>query len=182
MRITTSLLAFAAAGLLVGATLLPQDAAHGMPPMPTASPEHAMLKQRVGTWDAAFKMKMGPQTIEDKATMTYRMLGEFWVVGDYDGHIMGGPFQGHEMSTYDPESKQFVSCWIDSTSPMMTELRGTWDPTSKTLTLKSLQNDPMTGVKTISKTVMKDADTILYTMTPEGATEATMEITYTRHK
>ena len=119
----------------------------------------ATLKERVGTWDAAFKMHMGPQVVEDKATMTYKMMGDFWVVGDYEGRMPDGPFHGHEMSTYDPAAKEFVSYWVDSMSPTLTEMRGTWDAPTKTMSMKSKQPDPNTGKKTTSKTVMKDKDT-----------------------
>jgi len=179
MRLVTPLITLALGGLLVGATLLAQDA--GMA-MPRPGAEHALLKTHVGTWDAAFKMNMGPQTVEDKATMTYRMLGDFWLVGDYAGHFMGGPFSGHELTTYDPATKEFVTCWVDSMSPTMIVNKGTWDAATKTMTQKSTEVDPMTGVKTISRTVMPDADTIKFSATPEGAPAATMEITYTRKK
>ncbi|HCX33381.1 MAG TPA: hypothetical protein DHV08_07365 [Rhodocyclaceae bacterium] len=179
MRIVTPLITLALGGLLVGATLCAQDAAMAMP-RPGA--QHAMLKEHVGTWDAAFKMHMGPQTVEDQATMTYTMLGDFWLVGEYEGHFMGGPFSGHEMTTSDPATKEFVTCWIDSTSPTMTVMKGTWDATSKTMTQKSTEIDAMSGAKSIGRMVSVDADTIKYSMTPEGAPAATMEITYTRKK
>ena len=179
MRIVTPLITLALGGLLVGATLCAQDAAMAMP-RPGA--QHAMLKEHVGTWDAAFKMHMGPQTVEDQATMTYTMLGDFWLVGEYEGHFMGGPFSGHEMTTFDPATKEFVTCWIDSTSPTMTVMKGTWDATSKTMTQKSTEIDAMSGAKSIGRMVSVDADTIKYSMTPEGAPAATMEITYTRKK
>ena len=179
MRFTTPLISLAVGGLLVGAALFAQDA--GMPPMPKPAPEHATLKEHVGVWNAAFKMQ-GPLVVEDKATMTYRMLGDFWLVGDYEGHYMGGPFHGHEMSTFNPETKEFVTYWVDSTNPNITEMKGTWDAATKTMTQKSTQVDPMAGVKTIGKTVVKDADTMVYTMTPEGASAPMMEITYTRRK
>ncbi len=179
MRIVKPLVTLSLGALLVGATLLAQDA--GMQ-MPRAGAEHAMLKQHVGTWDAAFKMQMGPQLIEDKATMVYSMMGDFWLVGDYDGHFMGQPFQGHEMSTYDPATKQFVTYWFDSSSPNVSVSKGTYDAATKTMTQTSTEPDPMWGAKSVSKSVMPDADTIHMSMMPEGTTTAMMEINYTRKK
>jgi Protein of unknown function (DUF1579) len=194
MRITTTLLTFAAGGLLVGAALFAQNAGQaagqpaaqpqGMPGMPKASPEHAMLKRRVGTWDTAFTMHMGPQTITDKGTMTWKMMGDFWLVGDYEGHMMGGPFHGHSMDGFDPEAKQFVSYWVDTSGPDANVSRGTWDEATHTMTMTSMDKSMETGelVKNTSKIVCDGADTIHFTMTTEGAKAPTMEITYTRKK
>jgi hypothetical protein len=181
MRFVTPLVTFALGGLLVGATLLAQDHGTGMP---AAAPELARLKTYVGSWDAAFKMSMGPQTVTDKGTMTWRMLGDFWLVGDYEGNMMGGPFHGHELTGYDPDKKEHVSYWADSTSSVLTASRGTWDEATKTSTLTSKDRDPATGQMhdTVHKSVVKDADTILYTMTAAGMAEPMMEITYTRRK
>ncbi len=180
MRMTTPLITLALGGLLVGATLLAQDAGMEMP-HPTA--EHAMLKERVGTWDAAFKMQMGPgQEAQDKGTMTYSMLGDFWLVGDYAGHFMGSPFSGHEMTTFDPATKQLVTYWFDSMSPAATVSKGSWDAATKTATQVSVEVDPMSGVKNTLRTVLSDANTMKFSSTPEGAPAPMMEITYTRRK
>jgi hypothetical protein len=180
MRILAPLITLAVGGLITGAALLAQDA---MPPMPKPTPEHAALESRVGTWDADFTMHMeGQPDTKDKATMIYSMVGDFWLVGEYRGKFMDADFTGRELTTYDPEKKQILSYWIDSMSPMITEMTGTIDLASKTISTKSTQVDPMSGVKKLGKTVMKDRDTIEFTMTPEGQTKPSMEITYTRKK
>jgi hypothetical protein len=177
MRHVLPLASLAIGALCVGATLLAQDEGEAMP---RPAPEHAMLKERVGTWDAAFKMNMDGQAVEDKATMTYSMLGDFWLLGEYEGKFMGAPFHGREMSTFDPASGQFVLCWIDSTSPSMVVSKGTWDPTTKTMTQTSTEVDPMWGVKSVYKTKVVDPNTIQFSMTPEGAAAPSMEIAYKR--
>ena len=41
--------------MLVTVSLTPAIAAAQAPPMPTPGPEHAVLKEDVGTWDASSK-------------------------------------------------------------------------------------------------------------------------------
>ena len=179
MRLLAHLVAFATSGLIVGATLIAQD--HDM--MPRPAPEHAHLKLRAGTWDGDVRIKMGPQEITQKDTMTYAMLGDFWVIGDYEGHYMGMPFKGHELSGWDPETRQYVSYWVDSGSAEVSVTHGTWDDASKTMTMSGQGKDMMTGKPvTMVKKIREDGpDKMVMTMGNEGA-EPMMEITYTRRK
>jgi hypothetical protein len=172
------------AGARFVATQETEDAAW---PMPKPSPEHAMLAQRVGTWDADFKMWMeGEKPMESKAVMKYEKLGDFWVIGRYEGDMMGMPFHGMEISGYDPETKKLVSYWLDSTGPTITEMHGTWDAAAKTTTMRSTQAHPnhQTGKEEIltSKTVAQDPNVMVYSMSTEGVEKPTMEITYKRRK
>jgi hypothetical protein len=179
MRLLAPLVALATGGLLVAATLIAQD----QDMMPRPAPEHAQLKQRAGTWSADMKMKMGAQEITDKGTLTYTMLGDFWVIGDYEGHYMGMPFKGHEVSGWDPETKQYVSYWMDSGSAEVSVSHGTWDGATKTMTMSAKGKDMMTGkpVTWVKKTKEDGPDKMVMSMGNEGE-EPMMEITYTRKK
>src|SRR5215218_10008372 len=80
--------------------------------MPKPGPEHALLKKMAGTWDATMNMKMMPG--DHKATCKYEMLGEFWILGTFDGSMGPMKFTGKEYLGYDPLKKKYVGTWIDS--------------------------------------------------------------------
>lgn len=154
-------------------------------PMPTA--EHKALQKRVGVWDADFKMDMGgPEPMKSKAKMTYASFGPFWIVGTYEGDMMGQPFKGMEISGYDPETKQHVSFWLDTTSSAFSQMRGTWNASSKTLSMESEEPEMchLTGqMETMFETVeVMGDDKFVLKMRPESIPTATMEIVYTRRK
>jgi hypothetical protein len=131
-------------------------------------------------------MDMGGQPMESKAVMKYEKLGDFWIVGRYEGDFMGMPFHGMEISGYDPDAKKIVSYWLDSTNPGISEMDGTWDAAAKTTTLRSRHPEPNheTGKPEIliSKTVAKDPNTLVFSMYTEGVEKPSMEITYKRRK
>jgi Protein of unknown function (DUF1579) len=160
------------------------EEASWMPAKP--APEHTMLMKRVGTWDADTKVYMGPQPTMSKATMTYERVGDFWVVGHYKGDMGGVPFTGIELSGYDPEHEEFVSYWVDGGSPEMSATHGTWNAGTKTMTMTSRKTelDPMTGkqAKMVNETVVKDDDTLVFTMRFEDSQQPMMEINYKRRK
>src|SRR5262245_33879755 len=81
------------------------------PPKP--GPEHEHLKQLEGTWDGT--VKAGDQ--ESKGTMTYKMMGGFWLTSHFEGDFGGQKFEGRGIETYDPEKKKYVSAWSDSMAP-----------------------------------------------------------------
>ena len=100
------------------------------PGMPQPSPEHGYFKKMVGTWDCT--MKMGPQ--ESKATARYRMIGGFWLVGNFNGDIQGMKFEGHETMGWDPKKKKYVGTWMDSMSPYGMNMESELDSSKKTMT------------------------------------------------
>ncbi|HEV3263156.1 MAG TPA: DUF1579 family protein, partial [Gemmataceae bacterium] len=82
-------------------------AAQPAPPKP--GPEHKMLKQFEGDWDAT--VAMGGQ--ESKASSSYKLgLGGFWLTHDFRGEFGGQKFHGRGTTGYDPIKKKYVSTWI----------------------------------------------------------------------
>src|SRR5687768_8662814 len=85
--------------------------------MPKPGPEHAALKQDVGTWDATVEMWMEPgkPPTTSKGTEVNTMgPGGFWLLTAFKSEMMGAPFEGHGMTGYDPAKKVYVSTWVDS--------------------------------------------------------------------
>lgn len=157
-------------------------------PKPTA--EHEMLKRDVGTWDAKIKTYMGgpdaPPEVSE-GVETNRMLGDLWVVSDFQGSFAGMPFTGHAQVGFDSKADRFVMSWIDSVSTSLMTLQGTYDPSSKTLTMTGKAYDPSLGKEVEQKSVTRyiDEDHRVFTMSmkaPELGDDWVkgMEIEYTR--
>jgi Protein of unknown function (DUF1579) len=161
---------------------------------PTATKEHKHLAADVGDWTAELKVWMGadgkadpnaePQSM--KGEESNRMLGDFWLVSSFKGDFGGMPFEGHSLTGYDVDRKKYVASWTDSMSPFAMHMEGTYDESTKTMTMMSKGKD-MTGKETVGKTVStwKDADTRVFTMyeLKEGTKDEfikSMEITYKR--
>src|SRR5262245_1056157 len=72
----------------------PAGAQGGAPPTPKPGKEHEQLKNRAGTWDATMKMIGMPDagSGDTKGTSVMRMVGDFWVVEDFNATFMGAPF------------------------------------------------------------------------------------------
>jgi hypothetical protein len=151
--------------------------------LPKPGPEHEMLKQMEGTWDATIKM-MGQ---ESKGTMKYKMgLGGLWLMSHFEGDFGGMKFEGQGMDTYNPAKKKYIGIWADSfeTEPMISE--GDFNKETKTLTMNGVGPGPDGKPAKYKSTVkMIDADTMEFTMAgpgPDGKEGVMMTISYKRKK
>jgi hypothetical protein len=110
--------------------------------------------------------------------------GGLWLMDDFDAQMMGGPFIGHGMTSFDKEKGKYVGVWFDSwiTTPMAME--GTYDKTGKVLTMTATAPGP--DGKPVVHTMVttdKDANTRVFEMSVPGADGKAMKvltITYTR--
>ena len=149
--------------------------------MPKPSPEHALIKKSVGTWDC--KMKMMGQ--EMKCTHTVDAVGEFWSTGKFNGEIGGMKFEGRDINGWDPIKKKYVGVWVDSMSPNPMFMEGTYDAATKTLTMEGsgvgMEGKP---VKMKELIVYKSDDEYTMTMHEEkgGKFEEIFSIDYKRKK
>jgi len=151
-------------------------------PMAKPGPEHDVLKNMAGKWDAVVDAMGSKET----GTMTTELaMGGLWAISNYEGKMMGGPFLGHEIFGWDASKKKYVACWVDSSSASMALTEGTWDAATKTMTLSGESGDAMTGgtTKVMNKIKVLDPDHHTFEMYM-GATEGApmMTITYTRKK
>jgi hypothetical protein len=166
-----------ALGVLAGAGRL----AAQQPPDVKAGPEHALLKEWEGTWDATIK-SMGS---ESKGTLTSKTgLNGIWLLDHFRGDFGGTTFEGHGATSYDPAKKKYVNVWIDSMTTTPTVSEGTYDKATKTLTLVGDMPTPDgKSIKTTMTTVTNDADTRTFklaTTGPDGKDVEMMQITYKR--
>jgi hypothetical protein len=156
------------------------------PPLPKPGPEHEVLKNDVGTWDATVEITPAPGAppMVSKGVETSTLLGGLWLVTDFKSDMMGQPFMGHGTTGWDSGKKKYVGTWVDTMSSGISLSESTWDPATKTMT-GWMEGPDMMGriVKTKAVSEWKDADTrvfTLYTPGPDGKEVAGFKITYKR--
>ena len=99
------------------------------PEFPKSQPEHKWLQQFVGQWESELECKMGPDqpTMKCKLAISSRMLGDFWVVNELSGDMMGTPMVGIQTIGYDTEENAYVGTWVDSMMNHMWKYEGSVD-------------------------------------------------------
>lgn len=153
------------------------------------APEHKLLEQEAGTWDASIKSYMAGPDAEptvSTGTETNTMIGGLWLNSHFEGDFGGSKFIGVGLQGYDPVKGKYVGTWVDSMSSALMVTEGTYDKASKTLTMYSEMTDPMTNKPLKAKMVSEfKGDTRVFTMSMDnpaapGEMVKVMEITYKR--
>jgi hypothetical protein len=150
---------------------------------PKPGPEHRILKQLEGTWEATVS-GMGE---DSKGTMTWKMgIGGLWLIGDFQGELGGGKFLGKGLDSYDPAKKKYVSVWCDSMSATPLLMEGSYDKKKKTMTMVGEGPGP-DGKKAKYKavTTRKGNDALQFTMSmvgEDGKDQPLITISYKRKK
>ena len=179
-RTTTRLL------MSLALSMLPALVAAQAPPPPTVGPEHAVLKEDVGTWDASIELMFpgAPPMPASKGVEVNTMgCNGLCLVTDFKGELMGGPFQGHGVSTWDPSKKKYVGSWSDSMAAGLAVTEATWDPAKKTMNGTMDAPDGSGGMAKMRSTVEYSAGKRVFSMYmpgPDGKEVPTMRITYTK--
>jgi hypothetical protein len=139
--------------------------------------EHAHLRRLAGRWNCEVKLFENPsKPVVTKATAFFRvLLGGRYVQQQFNGTMLGGPFQGVGTTGYDNAKKKYVSTGI-----MTTE--GTYDVKTQTLAETGTTSTPMGPGKLRMISKYLSDDKFVFTMyMPAGKGEhKLMEITYTR--
>lgn len=177
---------FAPVMLLLWAVVVSAQA----PPAATG-PEADVLKKELGTWDAEMTVWMGGPESEPAtfpASEVNSMMGP-WLISKFESNFGGMEFKGHAQMCYDPIKKKLVGTWIDSMSPHLNTMEGTYDPETRSTTTISSGIDAQTGEMNKSRAVTKyiDDDTKvmkMFMLDPETEAEKfkAFEIKYTRQK
>jgi len=158
------------------------------PPLKLAA-EHASLARDEGTWETAVEIQMGPpgsRPESSKGLETDRLCcGGLWLIKEYKSDPSKPPFEGHGLIGYDPARKKYVAVWVDSdlTTPMISE--GTYDASSRTMTMRGSMSANGKELRWRDVEVWKDDDTRQFTTYrpgPDGRESPSMSITYTRKK
>ncbi|MCR4412159.1 MAG: DUF1579 domain-containing protein [Thermoguttaceae bacterium] len=169
--------------ILAGALLSWCASAVAQVPVVQPGPEHKVLHESVGTWDALVK---GPDG-QEKGVMTIASeCGGLWIVSKFQMSMGGQTFEGRGLDGYDTAKKKYVSVWVDSmsTAPMLFE--GDYDRASKSLILvgegKGMDGKPA-KFKSVTKIQDRDHHTFtIYLIGADGKEQPMMTIEYTRRK
>ncbi|NVJ96531.1 MAG: DUF1579 family protein [Alphaproteobacteria bacterium] len=152
-----------------------------------ALPEHGMLKMDDGNWHVALTLHRqdGTAPTTHAGTESNSLIGGLWSVGKMEIPFGDDLYVGFATLGYDPVKAKYVGTWVDSTSPHITEMEGTYDPETKTLIL-FYTTYTAAGVAEERKNVMvyqdhntRDFDSYLMV---NGQWQLSMEILYTRTK
>jgi hypothetical protein len=158
------------------------------PQLPQATEHHRILQQDVGTWDATMKIWPAADAapLESKGTEKNELLpGGMWLVGRFEGEVLGMPFTGASTLGYDPVEKKYIGTWIDSMTPYLTTLKGDYDVATKTLTAIAEGRDfekggAITKSKQISRDIDENTRSFEIHMNEDGKERKVMEIMYKR--
>jgi len=150
-----------------------------------AAKEYALLAQDVGNWNCTTTCTMGGKTIEEKCTeQVISICDGRWNWSNVTGTMMDKPYEGHALSGFDNTSKQYVCFWIDSSSPTLSRVAGTYDDAKKQFTYDGSGTDEQGKLGTIHQVYTHpDADTRVLDMTMQRSQGPSQtKITYKRAK
>ena len=159
---------------------------------PGAKPtdEHKILARDEGTWDATVKSFAGPDAepmISKGTEVNTVMPGGLWLLSKFEGDFGGTKFEGRGQFGYDPIKKRYVGTWIDSMSPNLSVLEGSYDPKTKTMTYvgDAINGEGIKYSQKMVTTTKDDSSKVftLYMKIGEAKDEVKfMEITYQKRK
>lgn len=154
----------------------------------TPGEEHARMARESGTWDCSCRiwMEPGQPPMEMKSTAEMSMImGGRYQRMDYKGEMMGMPFDGLALNSFDNADRQYRSVWIDSMGTGMMMMKGKADAAG-VLHMTGEMVDPMGGTCAVREELIPgDADTFTMKMfmTKPGQPESQMmEIVFRRRK
>lgn len=161
-----------AAGSVVASEAAPVEAAH---------PIAAILRRLPGSWTCTMRMPDG--AVVPAKEQVSAVCGGDWFWSDFTapGAI---PFEGHALWGYDVRMNHFVSYWIDSTSPGLTELTGHFDEKSNVLTLHGHSIDPAGEKQRLHETIEwpSEHQRVLTMDFSTGGRNLRMTLTYEREQ
>jgi transposase len=150
---------------------------------------HRLLGKLVGEWHLAVKYKMSADTpvVESEGTCRRRwILGNRFVLEEFDAGNLALPFQGLAIYGYDAFEKKYTSAWVDTTSTAVTTSLGTCQQEPCDLiTFMGRHGDPWSGLKKPSRgntrLISEDKHVLeLYEPDKDGREFKVLEIVYTR--
>lgn len=139
--------------------------------------QHAWLASLAGEYTAELGGIMGES---EGASRIESKLGGLWNVTHFEGTMMGAPIQGIEILGYDPLEETFVSVWVDSMSTSLMVTEGSYDPETKTLTMRGESRGMDGEVAQAINTTRYTDDGMTFEMAFEGQPGPAITIEYTR--
>jgi hypothetical protein len=156
---------------------------------PKPGPEHELLKQMAGDWDAEVTASFVPGAPAEtsKAAQSNKMdVGGYFLVTEFKGKMGGVDFQGRGTTGYDPFKKKYTGVWVDSMGPALYHIEGAFDKAGKVYTESMQGPDPMGNpIKFRSVTEITDKDQMnmkMFVLQPDGKENKMLDIKLTRKK
>jgi hypothetical protein len=143
MRSNVKLLVYTVWRLVGGAPPAPTPAWSQEGQMPPMGPPEELKTVAFlqGDWDVDVQVRMTPdgewQNSKGSASITL-VLDGCAQRQEFEGTMMGMPFKGEETLTYNRETKQFESFWMDSMSAHMAVSKGGWQGDKFVMTGKDM--------------------------------------------
>jgi hypothetical protein len=159
----------------------------GYSQFPQPTKEHEVLKHEVGNWIGKVKLwARGPAADPDISAghEVIEMVGGLWAVGKFEGKLLGQPFSGRSTFGYDPNTKKYVGFWVDSLSSTPMQMEGTYEATTKTMTISTTGMEP-NGDPNQGKMIVVYGDNekkMKMFAIHDGVEIKVMEVTYTRQE
>lgn len=117
----------------------------------TPGEPHKLFASLAGSWTTQTKewMEPGKPPMESTGTAELKMLldGRF-LYQEYNGQMMGQPFNGIGIDGYDNIRKKYVTAWMDTMGTGIFFMEGTASQDGKTLTLRGSHPEPGGGTMT----------------------------------
>ncbi|MBF4492488.1 DUF1579 domain-containing protein [Flavobacterium sp. JLP] len=115
---------------------------------PTAP--HKLMADETGTWNCDMTFWEEPDGKPSKATSTANIkmiLGGRYQEANYNGTMMGQPFEGKSTLAYNNASKEYTTTFIDNMGTGMMVALGKYDEASKSIEFKGEMVSPLNGKK-----------------------------------
>ena len=153
----------------------------------TPGPMHEMMAKSVGEWNTKSSLWMNPGgeplVTEGKATAEM-ILGGRYLKMTHSGTIMGMPFEGISIQSYDNALGRFTGIWIDNMGTGIAITKGTYDEATKTINSVGTSVDPMTKTEITFREAIRIIDdnhqVLEMYMDYQGEEFKSMEVEYTR--
>ncbi len=148
---------------------------------------HQRLGAMIGTWNCTVKTwepgSTSPTESAGKCTNTW-ILGNRYVLTEYEGNFRGMPFEGMGIGGYDNINKRYFSTWFDTMMTGMMSEHGQYEGATKTYTYTGRFDAPMgktMHTRSITKVVSHDEHHLtMYHGEDAHDLPKFMEITYRR--
>jgi len=153
----------------------------------TPGEQHKLFATLTGSWTTQTKewMEPGKPAMESSGTAEMKTLldGRF-LYQEFNGQMMGQPFNGIGIDAYDNMTKKYTTAWMDSMGTGIFIMEGTASADGKTITLRGSHPEPGGGKMThraVWKIIDANNQTFdMYGSHGHGKEMKMLEIVYTR--
>lgn len=155
----------------------------------TPGEPHAEFAKGVGNWTTSSQVYMSPgaEPLPMTGTATSKLiLGGRFLQQNYQGDMMGMPFEGQLLLGYDNLQKQYFTIWMDTWGTGYTVAKGKENKDGE-IVMRGKMKDAITPegrpFRQVSKSVSDDEMWFkMYDTLPDGTEWMVMELTYKRAK